>query len=226
MVLTLNPLLPRLWWFKKLGGFEGGLFELRDKPRFVWLVRASSAAPNFLKHRREAEGRGRGVLFSLVTSFWASKSKVTRLKAKRNTTPFDLWCANTNQFAHPTCCLNVHSCKLDWVAKGKLLQMLEKSKIMLLAPELAVTKCVRYTSTNFSLWNFRRNRKPTKPLVRWRLQLNRRLSRLTRKQRWSYACAERTSRWVCTEKYLMDWTHSSTSLHMQQIQISLAILLL
>ena len=60
MILRFNPLLPRLCWFKKLGDFERGLFEHRDKPRTLWLVRASSAAPNFLKQRKEAEGRGRG----------------------------------------------------------------------------------------------------------------------------------------------------------------------
>ena len=58
MVLTLNPLLPRLRWFKKLGDFSEDLFEHRDKPRFVWLVRASSAAPNFLKQRRKQAAGG------------------------------------------------------------------------------------------------------------------------------------------------------------------------
>ena len=32
--------------------------KLRDKPRFVWLVRASSAAPNFLNQRRKQAAGG------------------------------------------------------------------------------------------------------------------------------------------------------------------------
>ena len=83
MVLTLNPLLPRLRCFKKLGGFKRGLSELRDKPRFVWLVRASSAAPNFLnQHRKQAAG---GV-FLFGYFILDKQNKVSRLEAKRNAT--------------------------------------------------------------------------------------------------------------------------------------------
>ena len=57
------------------------LFELRDKPRFVWLVRASSAAPNILKqHREQAEG---GV-FLFGYFILDKQNKVPCLKAKRN----------------------------------------------------------------------------------------------------------------------------------------------
>ncbi len=47
------------------------LFEHRDKPCFVWLVRASSTAPNFLKQRRkQAVG---GALFFGYLSFEQAK---------------------------------------------------------------------------------------------------------------------------------------------------------
>ena len=81
MVLTLNPLLPRLWWFKKLGGFERGLSEHRDKPRFVWLVRASSVAPNFLKQRRK---QAVGGVFLFGYFILDKQNKVSRLKAKKD----------------------------------------------------------------------------------------------------------------------------------------------
>ena len=98
MVLTFNPLLPRLSWFKKLGDFERGLFEFRDKPRTLWLVRASSAAPTFLKqHRKQAVGGSLFFGFFLL----AKQKKETRLEAKKSIT-LDLWCANKHQFAHPT----------------------------------------------------------------------------------------------------------------------------
>ena len=85
MDLTFNPQLPRLCCFKKLGDFERGLFEFRDKPRTLWLVRASSAAPDFLKRRREAEGRGRGSLF-FGFFLLAKQKKETRLGAKKSIT--------------------------------------------------------------------------------------------------------------------------------------------
>ena len=85
MILTLNPLLPRLWWFKKLGGFSEDLFELRDKPRFVWLVRASSAAPNFLNQRRKQAAGG---VFLFGYFILDKQNKVSRLEAKRDCSNF------------------------------------------------------------------------------------------------------------------------------------------
>jgi hypothetical protein len=82
-----------------LGGFERGLSEFRDKPRFVWLVGASSAAANFLKQRRKQAVGG-----SLFFGFFllATQKKETRLEVKKNI-KLDSGCANKHQFAHPTC---------------------------------------------------------------------------------------------------------------------------
>jgi hypothetical protein len=64
-----------------LGDFSEDLFEFRDKPRFVWHVRASSAAPNFLKqHRKQAVG---GV-FLFGYFILDKQNKVSRLRAKKN----------------------------------------------------------------------------------------------------------------------------------------------
>ena len=65
----------------------------------MWLVRASSAAPNFLKQRRKQAAGG---VFLFGYFILDKKNKVTRLKAKKNIT-LDLRCANKHQFAHPTC---------------------------------------------------------------------------------------------------------------------------
>ena len=75
MVLTLNPLLPRLWWFKKLGGFERGLFE-RWKREF----RSAQLFESAQGSRRPWQG----VSFTLVTFFLDKQKKVTRLEAKNN----------------------------------------------------------------------------------------------------------------------------------------------
>ena len=96
-VLTLNPLLPRLWRFKKLGGFKRGLFEFRDKPRFVWFVRASSAAPNFLKlHRKQAVGDTLFFGYFLLSK----QKKVTRLEAKTSVTWAQCLCVIENNFTY------------------------------------------------------------------------------------------------------------------------------
>jgi hypothetical protein len=40
------------------GGFGNHLFELRDKPRFVWLVRASLIAARYGEQRKEEAAGG------------------------------------------------------------------------------------------------------------------------------------------------------------------------
>ena len=67
----------------------------------MWLVRASSAAPSFLKQRREAKAVVGGV-FLFGYFILDKQNKVPRLEAKKNIT-LDLRCANKHQFAHPTC---------------------------------------------------------------------------------------------------------------------------
>ena len=52
LLLTLNPCCRACDDLKSWEVLSEDLFDHRDKPRFVWLVRASSAAPNFLKQRR------------------------------------------------------------------------------------------------------------------------------------------------------------------------------
>jgi hypothetical protein len=49
------------------------LFEHRDKPRFVWLVRASSAAAHFVEQLRAAVGLDVGCLFVWLLYFGQAK---------------------------------------------------------------------------------------------------------------------------------------------------------
>ena len=111
MVLTVNPLLPRLRWFKKLGDFERGLSKLRDKPRFVWFVRASSAATNFLKQRRKQAAGG---VFLFGYFILDKQNKVSRLRAKKNITygamPFN-YCARW---------LNIHTFSITTLPSSTL----------------------------------------------------------------------------------------------------------
>jgi hypothetical protein len=60
------------------------MFELRNKPRFVWLVRASFDGRPLWRATQDKSGSWGA--FLLVTYSLGKQRKVTRLRAKRNLT--------------------------------------------------------------------------------------------------------------------------------------------
>jgi hypothetical protein len=80
------------------GDFGNQLFEFRDRPRFVWPVRASfDCRPARRAAQGSAQHRGGRVSFSLGSFFWTSKRKnlgcraetrPNNAKAEGKTAPF------------------------------------------------------------------------------------------------------------------------------------------
>ena len=69
-----------------MGVFVNHLFELRSKPRFVWLVRASLIDAHEAEQHRGFRRNVGGGVFLFGYFILDKQNKVPRLEAKRNVT--------------------------------------------------------------------------------------------------------------------------------------------